>query len=375
MIVRNLRAQNFRNLTNIDFFPSDSVNVLFGDNAQGKTNLIEALWLFTGSRSFRGSRDIEFLKFGEYITSISAEFSSRGLENSASIKISKDVKAADFNGIRLPNVSALAGRFCAVVFSPDHLELVKAGPQQRRKFIDCAITEIWPRHTAALSEYKNLLKQRNALLKDISSHSELIDTLPVWDAKIAAAGASIVFTRLRYLSHLTEKAALIYGGIASNPKEELILSYESSGNSVPEDISNSREAQKHIRECLETSLLIKRSEDIDSGITTIGPHRDDIKISIGGVDSRLYSSQGQQRSAVLSLKLAEAAVLKETIGEPPVLLLDDVMSELDRSRQNYILNNIGGFQVFITCCDPSSLEGLCGGSAFEVKKGEILKKI
>ncbi|CDZ23155.1 DNA replication and repair protein RecF [[Clostridium] cellulosi] len=374
MIVKRLTCSNFRNFKTLNFEPHDGVNVLYGDNAQGKTNLIEAIWLFTGARSFRGSKDTEFIRFGEKITSISLDFFARNLENTASATLTADAKQFMLNGIKMQGFSSFSGQFCAVVFSPDHLVLLKSGPQHRRKFIDCAITEIWPRHAAVLNEYKNLLKQRNALLKDIPAHSELLDTLPVWDSRLASAGAAIVFARLRYLSRLKDKASAVYQGIASKTDEKLELDYESPSNSYPTDVSDQKDALAKIRASLEMALKNGLSGDLEAGLTRIGPHRDDIKISIGGVDSRLYSSQGQQRSAVLALKLAEAAVLKETIGEPPVLLLDDVMSELDRNRQNYILNNIGGFQVFITCCDPSGLEALSGGASFEVKNGVVERR-
>ena len=270
-----------------------------------------------------------------------------------------------------------------MVFSPDHLNLVKEGPSQRRRFIDCAITEILPRHASALSEYREILTQRNALLKDIPFHSELIDTLPIWDDKISKSGAYVVFTRLRYLNRLKKYASEFYRGIASKPSEcgtekieserlseSLELEYEISGGlDYNIDLSNSHAALPQIRSKLLSLLLSQRAGDIECGFTRAGPHRDDLKIIIGGKDARLFGSQGQQRSAVLSLKLAEAAVLKETIGEPPVLLLDDVMSELDRFRQNYILNNIGGCQVFITCCDPAGLDCLDGGGIFKVNHG------
>lgn len=376
MIVNCLKTVNFRNLQEVTFNPCPTVNVLYGDNAQGKTNLIEALWLFTGARSFRGSKDPEFIGFGQNLARLSLDFSGRGVNNSASIAIGAS-KQAKLNGVKCDRVSALAGNFCAVVFSPDHLNLVKEGPAQRRKFLDCAITEILPRHAAPMSEYRELLCQRNALLKDIPAHSELFDTLPVWDEKISKAGAYIVFTRLRYLKRLSDHASDIYDGIAAKTrgeqsKEKLFLEYEAAGGlEYPKDLTDAHKALPQIREMLLNQLISQRASDIACGYTRVGPHRDDLKITIEGLDSRLYASQGQQRSAVLALKLAEARVLKETIKEPPVLLLDDVMSELDRYRQDYILNNIGGCQVFITCCDPAGLDCLEGGAVFKVSYGSI----
>lgn len=376
MIAGSLKTVNYRNLSEVDFAPCKGVNVLYGDNAQGKTNLIEALFLFTGSRSFRGSKDSELVGFGSKFARVELDFFARGLDNKAAITINGG-KNAELNGIKCDSVSELEGRFCAVVFSPDHLDLVKAGPAQRRKFVDGAIIEILPRYAAAMNEYRELLKQRNALLKDIPAHSELFDTLPVWDEKIARTGAYIVFTRMRYIRRLAPHAKKIYGGISQKPDksgddEAFLLEYEAEGiDNYPVNLDDSKTAVAQIKEKLETELFSQRAIDVDYGYTRCGPHRDDLKISIGGLDARIYGSQGQQRSAVLALKLSEASVLKEVIGEPPVLLLDDVMSELDRYRQNYILNSIGEGQVFITCCDPEGLGSLEGGRVFEVKKGAV----
>lgn len=388
MIAQSLKITNFRNFKETVFSPSSGVNILCGDNAQGKTNLIEAVWLFTGSHSFRGAKDPEMIRFGEKVCRLELEFSSRGRQNNASLAFSSTKQVA-LNGVKLDSATGFEGNFCAVVFSPEHLELVKSGPQQRRHFIDNAIAEILPRHTATLLEYRELLRQRNALLKDIPSHSELLDTISVWDEKITQIGASIIFARLRYLKRLSSKAETIYDGISEKPEnfknlvtqvsqekksgEKLDLEYISSNDVVyPDDISDAHSVLPKIRTSLAKSLESQRAGDIENGYTRSGPHRDDIEITIGGLSARLYASQGQQRSAVLALKLAEAEVLKETIGEPPVLLLDDVMSELDHFRQNYILNHIGGCQVFITCCDRTGLECLEGGSVFNIHGGEIL---
>ena len=218
MIVESLKAVNFRNFDKSCFFPSKGVNILCGDNAQGKTNLIEAIWLFTGSHSFRGAKDPEMIKIGQKVLRLELEFSARNKKNQSSISVS-NTKQATLNGVKLDSVTALAGEFCAVVFSPEHLELVKSGPQLRRRFIDNAITEILPRHASLLLEYRELLRQRNALLRDIPIHSELLDTLSVWDEKLCQAGASIIFARQRYLKRLSAHASVIYKGIATKTND------------------------------------------------------------------------------------------------------------------------------------------------------------
>lgn len=374
MIAKTLTTKNFRNLKDICFTPCPNVNVLYGDNAQGKTNIIEALWLFSGVRSFRSSKDFELITFDHQDCKLSLDFNAQSIDNDATISIGEK-KTLYLNGIKYDRTTALAGKFCEVVFSPDHLNLIKQGPIQRRKFIDYAITEILPSYGSSLLEYNKVLKQRNALLKDIQKNKSLADMLPVWDEKLVKIGAQIVFTRLRYLVRLSAHAKTIYSGIAKNKEELLEIKYIADGNiNLPEDIKHAKIFIPQLRELLLKAIQNSLVDDIASGHTKIGPHHDDILITIGGVNSRLFASQGQQRSAVLSLKLAESKVLTETIGETPVLLLDDVMSELDPTRQNYILNNIGSSQVFITCCDPSSLETLEGGKIFELKSGEITEK-
>lgn len=372
MIAKSLRCVNFRNIKDETLTPQPGVNVLFGDNAQGKTNLIEALWLFTGARSFRGSRDPEFIGFGGEFSRLELGFSARGRDNFAAVTFSS-AKKAELNGVKLDGVSAFMGQFCAVVFSPDHLDLVKEGPAGRRRFLDTAVTQLLPRYAAAAAEYRELLRQRNALLKDIPGHSELLDTLEVWDERLARTGAYLVLMRLRYLVRLRGRAAAVYSGLAQEGKgEELSLSYEPAGGpDYPADVSDARAAAEKLRKSLAELLRTQRQGDLECGYTRAGPHRDDLRVTVAGLDARIYGSQGQQRSAVLALKLAEAEVLRESVGEPPVLLLDDVMSELDRHRQNYILNHIGGCQVFITCCDPAGLEGLTDGGVYRVSGGKI----
>lgn len=373
MKVNRLLLSGYRNLKQTDFEPCPNVNIIYGNNAQGKTNLLEALWLFTGSRSFRGSKDIELKNKNESSANLKINFTAREYTNNAQIEIILNRKAM-LNNSNLESAAKLAGEFCAVIFSPEHLSLVKDSPTLRRKFIDAAICQLWPRHVALVLEFSRIIAHRNALLKDIIHHSELLDTLDIWDNKLSLLSSQIIFSRLRYIKRLAQKANLVYNGI-SNGKEQLTLTYHNSEQiEYSIDLNDKKNALTHLNDLFNKDIRKSRQKDLSRGTTHIGPHRDDLLININGVSARQFGSQGQQRSAVLALKLAEAEVLKEQTGEPPILLLDDVMSELDKSRQSYILNSIEGWQVFITCCDPSGFSQLKNGTVFEVIDGTITKK-
>lgn len=377
MKIRELRLSDFRNIENAALPPCSGVNILWGDNAQGKTNLLEAVWLFTGSKSFRGVKDTGLVRSGKAKSRLTLRFDAGSRENEAQIEIMQNRKAV-LNGVPLESAARLSGSFCAVIFSPEHLGLVKEGPQLRRKFLDDAISPLWPKHAALTANYARTLLNRNALLKDIPRHAELLDTMEIWDERLATAGAQIVFARLRYLRWLLPKAAGIYAGIAresgagEKSAETFRCTYrDGDGAEYPALTENRRETIESYRTHILENLRRDHAADMESGFTRSGPHRDDLDIEIGEFSARLYASQGQQRSAVLAFKLAEASVMLEKTGEPPVLLLDDVMSELDQKRQDYILNHIEGWQVFITCCDPSAFSGLRDGAVFHVTHGRI----
>ena len=367
MTVKALRTDGFRNLLDGVFTPGDGVNVLYGDNAQGKTNLVEAIWLCTGSRSFRGARDADMVRLGGRRSALEMVFEAAGREQQIRLTL-ENGRRAELNGIPLESPSRLAGEFCAVIFSPEHLGLVKDGPSLRRRFLDGAICQLMPKYVAAAGEYRRILTQRNALLKDIPGHSELLDTLEVWDDRLSRAGALLVFTRLRYLRRLEKAAAGFYSGITAG-KESLSLRYD--GPEYDGGLDDTSGALRAISSTLLRELAECRAADLECGYTRTGPHRDDLDVRVNELSARVFGSQGQQRSAVLALKLGEAAVLREKTGEAPVLLLDDVLSELDRGRQDYLLNHIEGQQVFITCCDPEGLHGFAGGRAFAIAAGRV----
>lgn len=363
MNVQKIECQSFRNLENVSIEPSKGVNVIFGDNAQGKTNLLESIWLFTGCRSFRGSGESELVNFNAKKAKLSLDFFGSGREQNASLEIEKG-RSFSLNGIRLKSSSKIMGEFLAVVFSPVHLSLVKGGPAERRKFLDTAISQLKPKYAVTLSSYNKALSERNILLKDSYFHSELTELLGVWEERVAFYGSEMIRQRIGYVNALSRFCEDIYGGISSK-REKLSVSYKENCSAFGND-------KQEIYENLKNLLFASRKTDIVSGFTSVGPHRDDLTINIDSFSARSFGSQGQQRSAALALKLSEAAVIKSFTGEQPVALLDDVMSELDLSRQNYILNHIKNWQVFITCCDPNSVKSLKFGKAFEMKNGKIV---
>ncbi len=353
MTVKKLSLKNFRNLLDVEIVPDENMNVFCGPNAQGKTNILEAIWLFTGAKSFRGSKENEFINFEKEEARIKLEFLRGGVINDEELHIAERRKAF-LNGNALSSPGALAGNFCAIVFSPQDIALVKDGPSVRRKFLDTAIFQIYPKYVDILKKYTRAVQQRNAAIKDLYYHADLASLIDVFDGEIAENGAKIIEYRKKYIDLLKETVPKIYYGI-SGKKEQLEISYNCNCSA----------------EFLFERLKANRREDMRSGVTSVGPHRDDIELTINGASARLYGSQGQKRSVALSLKLAEAEILSNKTGERTVALLDDVMSELDPTRQNYILNHIKGWQVFITCCDPSNIENLSAGKIFNVKNGEI----
>lgn len=362
MRVIDLSCQGFRNLEACEIQADPGVNVIYGDNAQGKTNLIESVWLFTGGKSFRGSKDAELLAFGRENAEISLRFFGENREQEAAISLGQRRKIL-LNGVEKKQASDLAGAFHAIVFSPLHLKLVESGPEIRRKFMDAAISQIYPKYIDLQRRYYRAVQQRNSALRDIKFHPEIFDLISIFENSIAGLGGRIIRYRLRYLHALCRYAPEIYAGIAGG-KEHLQVSYQSKAEICSED-------ERQNAAALLKALSDSRESDMQTGATSVGPHRDDMDIFIDRRPVRAFGSQGQKRSAVLALKLAEAEVLHETTGEQPVALLDDVMSELDTRRQEYILNHIGGWQVFITCCDPGPVAALAKGKIFHMQDGRI----
>ncbi len=352
MIIKNIKLSGFRNLINCELNPCEEINIICGDNAQGKTNIIEAIWLLTGAKSFRNIKDTELINFNKKEAIIEALFSSAGIENNLKIKID-DKRNFYLNGKKRRQISEIAGNFCAVVFSPSDLNIINDSPSIRRKFIDTAVCQLYPKYVEILKYYNRAVTQRNNVLKDCIRDASLKILLEDFEKSIVFYGEKIISYRKRYIERLNEFAPKIYSEL-SGDKEFFEIEYLCS-----------------YKENLLEELLFKRGEDILRGFTSIGPHRDDISFKINGFSSKEFSSQGQKRSICLALKLAEAKIIEGIIGEKPVTLLDDVMSELDKKRQNYILNHIKDRQVFITCCDETNFNELEKGKVFYVENGRV----
>ncbi len=363
MHIKEIKIENFRNIDFMKISPHKEINVIYGQNGQGKTNLLESIWLFTGCKSFRNSKDSELVQFESDNSRIEIDFETELRENKASICIDKK-RSATLNGISLSSPRELIGKYYSVVFSPIHLSLIKDGPLNRRKFIDTAISQIDNMYAKKLMYFNHLIQQKNALLKNAQENPSLLDTLDIWDEKIAIAGADVISDRISYIKRLEDKSTGIYRGI-SGEKEELKIKYLSNIRYDSEDKQNI--AQKYFDQ-----MVKNRPNDLYLKNTTSGPHRDDIEILINDISARKYGSQGQQRSASLSLKLGEAEIIKDLKGEHPVILLDDVMSELDSTRQNYILNKMTDKQVFITCCEKETISRLHAGKVIKIENGRAV---
>ncbi len=362
MKILQFSCQHFRNLKAGNFSPHPCMNVLYGQNAQGKTNLLEAMWLFTGGHSFRGVKDSDLIEFASSSCTLDLQFFAQEREQAASLCVANGKRQVSINGIAQRSAVSLVGTFCAVLFSPEHLAFVKGGPSQRRAFLDTALCQSRPAYARQFALYQRTLQQRNSLLKDIPRHPELLDTLDIWDHKLSLYGSYLIRQRQEYLSLIAQPVQEMYHGI-SRGREQLSVSYLSSMRHDPEQPFSEADFYQ--------AIVSARNSDLAFGYTAAGPHRDDLDLRVDGISARLFGSQGQQRSIVLAVKLAEAQALEQLCGEPPVIFLDDVLSELDAGRQDFLLNHLKNRQVFLTCCDPNSIQNLGHGSSFHVQAGVI----
>lgn len=358
MRLESLRVQNFRNLCQQGFEADPELTVISGQNGQGKTNLLECVWLLTGSKSFRGSRDVDLVQHGEEFARIEGNALCAAQPKKIEIAIGgaesdKRGRSAKVNGVSYPRATAIAGIFTAVVFDPGHLSLVKGGPEGRRRFLDAALCQLYPGYVATLRRFARALTQKNALLKKYRVTPDADFLLDTFDSELAFTGEEITTRRNEYLAKAGPLARQIYSEI-SGGAEEIRLVFlpccEKGG--------------------LQALMKQSRPADIKAGFCTAGPHREDFETFLSESSAKAYGSQGQQRSVALSLKLAEAGNAHLITGDHPVLLLDDVLSELDESRQHYLLSKMSGKQSFVTTCDATAFKRTAG-KIVVMEKGEI----
>lgn len=373
MVIDRITADGYKNLEDIDIRLDPKMNIICGENAQGKTNLVEAVWLCSGCRSFRGTRDKDFIGFTKDAAKVGMDFTdsvrSQRIEFEVRRGSVKD-KLVTLNGVKLPLLSKLFGSFRCVVFTPEDLNLIKGSPDNRRSFADLSISQVKPSYINALNKYNMILSQRNAMLKSIGRDGSGEEFLDVWNEQLVKAGTYISVLRYAFCITLDKYTKPLYSSI-TNGNENLDLYYQSTVfENFDGRLNNTEELEAEYAEKLKASA----ESDMRAGFTTVGVHRDDIGAYINGLSVRDFGSQGQARSAALAMKLAHARILKSEQGEYPVMLLDDVLSELDEKRRRFILNNIEDMQVIITCCDERSVTDMAGGKIFGMKNGRAETK-
>ena len=391
MIVKKMKLRNFRNYNLQTVAFSDNLNILYGDNAQGKTNILEAVFLCSAGRSHRTLKDSEMIKFGEDVATVEIVTEKENFsECRIEIKIQRTGrKSILINGVPQRRAGDLLGRFYCVIFSPEDLSIIKDEPQIRRRFLDMFISQIRPAYYFNLQSYLSALRQRNALLRQIKENPGLLDTIGVWDLQLAEFGARVMRERLFFIGQISENAKVNHARITSG-SEDLSVLYEPSlklydvcaqedGDCEGWDENIKRRIDANIEKIFLNSLDRNLRTDIARMTTQCGPHKDDIACAIGGRNARLFGSQGQQRTAALALKMAQVDVMSAETGETPVLLLDDVMSELDRNRRDNISTNMKNAQIFITGTEPyarglsPTAEDLSEAMYFLVDNGQISK--
>ncbi len=333
MIIKSLELADFRNYESLNISFDEGTNILYGDNAQGKTNILEAIYVSATTKSHKGSKDKEIINFQKEEAHIRTYIQKDGLEQRVDMHLRKNKsKGIAVDGNKLKKAADLLGLLNVVFFSPEDLSIIKNGPMERRRFADLELCQLDNFYLYNLNNYNKIINQRNKLLKDMSYNPGLKETLNIWDSQLVSYGSKIIERRKIFAEQLSEIIKEIHLKL-SGGKEEILIQYEPDVC-----ISDFEEKMKNSQE-----------RDIRTKMTSVGPHRDDFSFIVNGIDIRKYGSQGQQRTAALSLKLSEIELVKKITKDTPVLLLDDVLSELDSNRQNYLLNSIGDIQTIITC--------------------------
>ena len=360
MIIRSLKLKNYRNydLLNMSFDPK--TNILYGDNAQGKTNILEALYLSGTTKSHRGTKDRDMIQFGYDESHLETMIEKKGITFQIDMHLKKNSpKGIAIDKVPIRRASELFGLVHFVFFSPEDLNIIKEGPAGRRRFIDLELSQLDKIYLSNLSNYNRIINQRNSLLKDIYGQQNLLETLDVWDMQLAEYGIKVLERRKQFVEQVNEIISEIHYRLTGG-RERITLSYESSTGNLS----------------LEQALKKNRERDLRMKSTSVGPHRDDLCFMSGNLDIRKFGSQGQQRTTALSLKLSEIELVRQVIRDTPILLLDDVLSELDKNRQNYLLDSIHDIQTVITCTglDEFVNHRFSINKVFHIQNGTIAKE-
>lgn len=357
MIIKSLELQNFRNYENLKLDFDSGTNIFYGDNAQGKTNILEAIYLIATTKSHKGSKDSDIIQFGHEEAHIRSYLYKEDVTRQVDMHLRKSkTKGIAIDSQRIKKAADLLGLLNVVFFSPEDLSIIKNGPAERRRFIDMELCQLDSFYLYNLNHYNKIVNNRNKLLKDLFMNPGLKETLSIWDSQLLSYGSKIIERRSLFIEQLNQIIFDIHNRL-SGGKEQIKIVYEKNV-----EIDN-----------LEEKLRLNQDKDIYLKQTTVGPHRDDISFIVNDIDIRKFGSQGQQRTAALSLKLSEIELVKKSIKDTPVLLLDDVLSELDSNRQNYLLNSIGDIQTIITCTglDEFVNNRFEINKVFKVKEGTV----
>lgn len=333
MKINSLKLKNFRNYDFLELNFDQATNIFYGDNAQGKTNILESLYLVGTTKSHRGTKDRDMIKFGQEESHIETVIEKKGINYQIDMHLKKNSpKGIAINKMPIRKASELFGIVNIVFFSPEDLNIIKNGPAERRRFIDLELSQLDKVYLSNLANYNRIVNQRNHLLKEIGFQSGVKETLEIWEMQLVDYGNKIIERRQKFVEEMNEIISNIHKKLTGE-RENLKLIYEPSNGNLS----------------LEKALERNRERDMRIKSTSVGPHRDDICFMAGDLDIRKFGSQGQQRTAALSLKLSEIELVKRAINDTPILLLDDVLSELDKHRQNYLLDSINDIQTLITC--------------------------
>jgi len=365
MRVNELSAENFRNYSSASVSFSPGINIITGENAQGKTNLLEAVYYLSAGRSFRSRFDRELIRLGCEGAAIRASISSYGREQSLDISLTRGKKKQIRRNGAVLRPTELAESLSVVLFSPEDLDLIRDGAAARRRMMDAAISLLRPGYARLISEYGRLLEHKTRILRDWREKPSLLDTLDDFSLKMCAAGAKIIRYRASFVQKLAPAARAVHRDF-SRGREELDIAYKTVGT-VQDPLGGVQELFTALKE----HQAAHRQAELASQSCLSGVHKDDLEIGINGLPARTFASQGQTRTAALSLKLAERELFLAETGENPVLLLDDVLSELDALRQEFVLNRISGGQIILTCCESGEIARRTSGTVFTVSGGSI----